>query len=161
MPFFISIKTLEATLWADNPAHLYNPKKSSGPVYRFWNEDHTALEAIPKAEFEKTYLFKFENDESITETDINNFITAVYFLQAGKNTMLARATLLNGGVLVESHSYINSADFNEQEAVSACLDKIYDKIRFLLTFLLQCTKVKEMPVYPKDTKPQIDYHPFP
>ena len=142
MPFFISIKTLEATLWADNPANLYNPKKSSGPVYRSWNEDHTALDAISKAEFEKTYLFKFENEDRISETDITNFVTAINFLQSGKNTLLARAALINGGVLVESHSYLNPADFNEQEAMSACLDKIYDKIRFLLTFLLQCTIVE-------------------
>lgn len=151
MQFYISTKIAQAH---------YKSNSNKGPGYLVRNKDKE-FDWVPKADFEKTYAFKLENDKSITGTDITNFITAVDFLQTGKSTMLARATLRNGSVLVESHSYLNPADFNKQEAISACLGKIHDKIRFLLTFLLQCTTVEEMPFYPRDTKPNISYHPFP
>ena len=151
MQFYISTKIAQAH-------YKSNSNKGQGYLVRNKEKD---FDWVTKADFEKTYAFKLENGKSITDTDINSFITSVDFLQAGKNTMLARAILRNSGVLTESHSYLNPADFDKQEAISACLGKIHDKIRFLLTFLLQCTTVEEMPFYPRDTKPNVSYHPFP
>ena len=151
MHFYISTKIAQAH---------YKTVSNNGPGYLVRNKDKQ-FDWIAKADFEKTYAFKFENGKNITDTDIANFISSVDFLQTGKATMLARATLRSGGVLVESHSYLNSSEFNKQESISACLTKIHDKIRILLTFLLQCTKVEEMPFYPRDTKPNVSYHPFP
>jgi hypothetical protein len=151
MQFYISTKIAQAH---------YKSNSNKGPGYLIRNKNKE-FDWMPKGDFEKIYAFKLENGKSITDTDIDNFISSVDFLQTGKTTMLARATLRNGSVLVESHSYLNPSDFNKQEALSACLTKVHDKIRFLLTFLLQCTKVEEMPFYPRDTKPNVSYHPFP
>ena len=151
MYFYISTKIAQAH---------YKSNSNKGQGYLVRNKEKS-FDLVSKADFEKAYAFKLENGKSISDTDITNFITTVDFLQTGKNTMLARATLRNGGVLVESHSYLNPADFSKQEAMSACLGKIHDKVRFLLTFLLQCTKVEEMPFYPRDVKTNISYHPFP
>ena len=137
----------------------YKAVSDDGPGYLIRNKEKT-FDWVSKTEFERTYSFKLENGKSITETDISNFIASVDFLHAGKNTMLARAILRNSGALVESHSYLNPAEFNKKEAMSACLSKIYDKLHFLLTFLLQCTGVDEMPVYPREVKPVVRYHPF-
>ncbi len=151
MQFYISTKIAQAH---------YKSNSNKGQGYLVRNKEK-GFDWVAKADFEKTYAFKLENGKSITDTDITNFITGIAFLQIGKNTMLARATLRNGSALVESHSYLNPAEFNKQDAMSACLTKVHDKVRFLLTFLLQCTTVEEMPFYPRDTKPNISYHPFP
>lgn len=151
MHFYISTKIAQAH---------YKINSNKGPGYLVRN-NNKEFNWVPKTDFEKIYAFKLENGKSITDTDIDNFIASVDFLQTGKATMLARATLRNGSVLVESHSYLNPSDFNKQEAMSACLTKVHDKTFFLLTFLLQCTKVEEMPFYPRDTKPNVSYHPFP
>ena len=151
MQFYISTKIAQAHYKTDN-------KKGSGYLVR---NKEKGFDWVAKADFEKAYTFKLENGKNITDTDVTNFIKSIDFLQAGKTTMLARATLRNDSVLVESHSYLNSADFSKQEAICACLSKIHDKIRFLLTFLLQCTMVEEMPFYPRDAKPNVSYHPFP
>ena len=151
MHFYISTKIAQAH---------YKTASNKGSGYLVRNKDKQ-FDWVTKADYEKIYAFKLESGKSITDTDIENFISSVDFLQTGKATMLARATLRNGCVLVESHSYLNPSDFNKQEAISACLAKVHDKIRFLLTFLLQCTKVEEMPFYPRDTKPNVSYHPFP
>ena len=151
MQFYISTKIAQAH---------YKPNGNKGQGYLVRNKKK-GFDWMTKDAFEKTYAFKLENGKSITDTDITNFITSVDFLQAGKNTILARANLRNGSVLVEDHSYLNPAEFNKQDAMSACLGKIHDKIRFILTFLLQCTTVEEMPFYPRDEKPNMSYHPFP
>lgn len=94
MQFYISTKIAQAHYKADS-------NKGTGYLVRNKEKD---FDWVTKADFEKTYAFKLENGKSITDTDINSFITSVDFLQAGKNTMLARAILRNGGVLTESHS---------------------------------------------------------
>lgn len=151
MNYYISTKMVQAH---------YKAISDDGPGYLIRNKEKT-FDWVSKKEFERAYSFKLENGMSITATDISNFIASIDFLQAGKNTMLARAVLRNGGVLVESHSYLNPAEFNKKEAMSACLSKIHDKIHFLLTFLLHCTRVEEMPIYPREVKPVVRYHPFP
>ena len=81
MQFYISTKIAQAH---------YKSNSNKGPGYLVRNKEKD-FDWVTKADFEKTYAFKLENGKSITDTDINSFITSVDFLQTGKNTMLARA----------------------------------------------------------------------
>ena len=83
MYFYIATKIAQAH---------YKSNSNKGPGYLVRNKEKD-FDWVTKADFEKTYAFKLENGKSISDTDITNFITTVDFLQTGKNTMLARATL--------------------------------------------------------------------
>lgn len=69
-------------------------------------------------------------EEIINESDIS--FNAVF-----DKCIVGTCRLPNGFVIVESHSWANEEDFNEDEGIEICLGKFEDKIKELETYRLQ------------------------
>ena len=92
----------------------------------------------PKNVFEKAYR-KFGSDKNtVTQEDVNAFITNIDTIQLGDKTTVVKATLANGFILVESSSCVDVKNFDMNVGKDICMGKIKDKVWFLLGFLLQC-----------------------
>ena len=92
----------------------------------------------PKDVFEKAYR-KFGSDQNtVTQDDVDSFIVGVDSTQLGDKTTVVKATLANGFILVESSSCVDAKNFDMKVGTEICIEKIKDKVWFLLGFLLQC-----------------------
>lgn len=97
----------------------------------------------PKNVFEKAYLEISVNPNlktdkpSISQQMVDDFIKEVYIYTLGEKTTVVRAILVNGFELVESSSCVSVENYDENTGKEICLNKIKDKIWFLLGFLLQ------------------------
>ena len=143
MSFYISISMIEASLWGFNRDEYYHQGKNSGPGYRYWNQEHTKLEWVPQEDFEKEYPVKLEDNKTITDNDAANFIASTHYWNVSANTLVVEAELINGSLLSEIYSCPISCDLDEEEAKRICMRQIYEKIEFLLAFLLQCAKPEQ------------------
>ena len=143
MSFYISISMIEASLWGFNRDEYYHKGKNSGPGYRYWNQEHTKLEWVPQEGFEKEYPVKLEDNKTITDNDAANFIASTHYWNVSANTLVVEAELINGTLLSETYSCPSSSDLDEEEAKRICVRQIYEKIKFLLSFLLQCAKLEQ------------------
>lgn len=91
----------------------------------------------PKEVFEKAYL-KLESDKNtVTQQDVDNFIAAKEVTTVGEKTTIVKVTLKNGFELVEASSCVDKVNYDEKYGAKICMEKIKDKIWFLLGFLLQ------------------------
>lgn len=82
--------------------------------------------------------FKLKSEKStITQEDVNAFIRIVETIKVGEKTTLVTVTLLNGFTLTESSSCVDPANYDHDMGKEICLNKIIDKVWFLLGFLLQ------------------------
>ena len=91
----------------------------------------------PKNVFEKAYR-KFSNDKNtVTQEDVDNFISNIEISTIGGKTTLVVVTLVNGFTITESSSCVGPANYDEKYGAEICIGKIKDKIWFLLGFLLQ------------------------
>ena len=68
---------------------------------------------------------------------VEDFIRAVDVTTIGGKTTVVRAVLRNGFELVESSSCVSAENYDQELGASICLEKIRDKVWFLLGFLLQ------------------------
>ena len=143
MSFYISISMIDASLWGFNRDEYYHKGKNSGPGYRYWNQEHTKLEWVPQEDFEKEYPVKLEDNKTITDNDAANFIASTHYWNVSANTLVVEAELINGSLLSEIYSCPISCDLDEEEAKRICMRQIYEKIKFLLSFLLQCAKLEQ------------------
>ena len=143
MSFYISISMIDASLWGFNRDEYYHKGKNSGPGYRYWNQEHTKLEWVPQEDFEKEYPVKLEDNKTITDSDVANFIASTHYWNVSANTLVVEAELINGSLLSEIYSCPISCDLDEEEAKRICMRQIYEKIKFLLAFLLQCAKPEQ------------------
>ena len=143
MSFYISISMIEASLWGFNRDEYYQKGKNSGRGYRYWNKEHTKLEWVPQEDFEKEYSVKLESNQTITDSDVANFIAATQCWKVNAKTLVVEAELINGTLLSETYSCPSSSDLDEEEAKRICVRQIYEKIKFLLSFLLQCAKLEQ------------------
>ena len=143
MSFYISISVIEASLWGFNRDEYYHNGKNSGPGYRYWNKEHTKLEWVPQEDFEKEYPVKLEDNKTITDNDAANFIASTHYWNVSANTLVVEAELINGSLLSEIYSCPISCDLDEEEAKRICMRQIYEKVKFLLAFLLQCAKPEQ------------------
>ena len=143
MSFYISISMIDASLWGFNRDEYYHKGKNSGPGYRYWNQEHTKLEWVPQEDFEKEYPVKLEDNKTITDNDAANFIASTHYWNVSANTLVVEAELINGSLLSEIYSCPISCDLDEEEAKRICMRQIYEKIKFLLSFLLQCAKPEQ------------------
>ena len=143
MSFYISISMIEASLWGFNRDEYYHKGKNSGPGYRYWNQEHTKLEWVPQEDFEKEYSVKLEDNKTITDNDAANFIASTHYWNVSANTLVVEAELINGSLLSEIYSCPISCDLDEEEAKRICMRQIYEKVKFLLAFLLQCAKPEQ------------------
>ena len=143
MSFYISISMIDASLWGFNRDEYYHKGTNSGPGYRYWNQEHTKLEWVPQEDFEKEYPVKLEDNKTITDNDAANFIASTHYWNVSANTLVVEAELINGSLLSEIYSCPISCDLDEEEAKRICVRQIYEKIKFLLSFLLQCAKLEQ------------------
>ena len=91
----------------------------------------------PKNVFEKAYR-KFSNDKNtVTQEDVDSFISNIEISTVGGKTTLVVVTLVNGFTITESSSCVDPANYDEKYGAEICIGKIKDKIWFLLGFLLQ------------------------
>ena len=97
----------------------------------------------PASAFEKAYLPLTENADlrtdapSISHQMVDDFIAHYEIRTMGDKCTVVRAVLRNGFEIVESSACVSAENYDEAMGAEICLDKIKDKIWFLLGFLLQ------------------------
>ena len=97
----------------------------------------------PKDVFERAYLELTVNPElrtkkpSISQKMVDDFIVAKEVSTLGDKVTVVRATLRNGFELVESSACVSPENYDEKLGAEICMEKIKDKVWFLLGFLLQ------------------------
>ena len=97
----------------------------------------------PKDVFERFYLELTVNPElrtkkpSISQKMVDDFIVAKEVSTLGDKVTVVRATLRNSFELVESSSCVSPENYDEKLGAEICMEKIKDKVWFLLGFLLQ------------------------
>lgn len=96
----------------------------------------------PKEIFDAAYLKVVNNPAlksgvSISQEMVNDFIKDTEVQTLGEKTTLVKVTLVNGFEIVESSSCVDPANYDESLGKNLCMDKIKDKIWYLLGFLLQ------------------------
>lgn len=92
----------------------------------------------PKDVFEAAY-FPIEKANSLTQTDIDRMIDAgeVFVDTIGEKTTLVRVVLPTGFELVETSACVDPANYSEEYGAQICLEKIKDRLWFLMGFVLQ------------------------
>ena len=97
----------------------------------------------PKDVFERAYLPLHVNPDlktdrpSVSQKMVDEFITKTEVTTMGEKTTVVRAVLRNGYEIVESSSCVSPENYDEELGAEICLEKIRDKVWFLLGFLLQ------------------------
>jgi len=97
----------------------------------------------PKDVFERSYLKLTVNPKlrtskpSISQEMVDDFIVAKEVSTLGDTVTVVRATLRNGFELVESSACVSPENYDEKLGAKICMEKIKDKVWFLLGFLLQ------------------------
>lgn len=96
----------------------------------------------PKDTFEKAYLKvspnkKLKSNVSISQEMVDEFIRDVRVSTIGDKTTLVRATLANGFEIVEASACVDKENYSQEIGKEVCLEKIKDKVWYLLGFLLQ------------------------
>ncbi len=97
----------------------------------------------PKDVFEKAYLQMTVNPNlqtdapSISQKMVDDFICKTEVTTMGDKCTVVRAVLRNGFEIVESSACVSAENYDEKLGAEICLDKIKDKVWFLLGFLLQ------------------------
>ena len=93
--------------------------------------------------FEKAYLplnvnEKLRTDKpSISQQMVDDFIASTEVQTMGDKCTVVRAVLRNGFEIVESSACVSKENYDEALGAKICMDKIKDKVWFLLGFLLQ------------------------
>ena len=94
---------------------------------------------LPKDIFEKAYMQVGDNN-TITQDMVDNFIVSYEIVTQQNKITIVTATLANNFTIVESSACVDPANYNEQIGTEICIDRIKNKIWFLLGFLLQTAK---------------------
>jgi hypothetical protein len=96
----------------------------------------------PKKVFDNAYLEitpnpKLKTGVSISMGMVNDFIKETHISTIGEKTTLVRVVLVNGFEIIESSACVDKDNYSEEMGTEICLEKIKDRIWFLLGFLLQ------------------------
>ena len=115
-----------------------NPEKE-GYLVRY-SDDYYSWS--PKEVFEKAYLMVDDNPDlpsgvSIGPKMVDSFIKETHVSTLGDRTTLVRCVLVNGFEIIESSACVDPLNYNEYMGAEICMEKIKDKIWYLLGFLLQ------------------------
>ena len=99
----------------------------------------------PKDVFEKAYMKVIPNpdlksDISISQQMVDDFIKETHIDTVGDKTTLVRVVLRNGFELVEASACVDKANYDEKYGAKICMERIKNKVWFLLGFLLQTAK---------------------
>lgn len=90
----------------------------------------------PKEVFEKAYM-KVGDNNTVQESNVNDFIVSYDTQQWGDKTTIVCATLANGFIVTESSSCVDPANFNIDIGYNICKERIQNKVWEMLGFLLQ------------------------
>ncbi len=99
----------------------------------------------PKNVFERMYLPLGVDEElktdvpSISQKMVDDFILETWTETMGDKCTVVRAMLRNGFEIVESSACVSEENYDEKLGKEICMEKIRDKVWFLLGFLLQTT----------------------
>ena len=140
MDKYIGTKLIEAEpakAWKDTDSHWagedgYRVRYADG--YESWS---------PKDVFERAYLKMTVNPHlktdkpSISQEMVDDFIVATEVTTMDDKCTVVRATLRNGFEIVESSACVSAENYDEKLGADICMEKIKDKVWFLLGFLLQ------------------------
>ena len=97
----------------------------------------------PKDVFERAYLNMTVNSHlktdkpSISQKMVDDFIVAAEVTTMGDKCTVVRAVLRNGFEIVESSACVSAENYDEKLGADICMERIKDKVWFLLGFLLQ------------------------
>lgn len=125
MKKYVGSKLVQAEPLSMNGEEGYKVIYSDG--YESWS---------PKKVFENYYMEVGENN-TITETNVSDFVTDYEVKQWGNKTTIVKATLKNGFIIVESSSCVDPDNFNMDIGYNICRERIQNKIWEMLGFLLQ------------------------
>jgi hypothetical protein len=119
------------------------PKGEDQTIEGYLVKDETGYVSWrPGCQFDKYYLKVDENKNlpsgiSIGSQMIENFIKEKHVTTIGEKTTLVRVVLINGFEIIESSACVDKANYSEEIGAECCMEKINDKIWYLLGFLLQ------------------------
>lgn len=133
---YISVKMVKAEpckAWKDFKGHL-----AGDAGYKIYYPDGY-VSWCPKDIFEAQYL-ELEEDNKITQKDVDNFITKTEAIKMGDKTTVVQATCKNGFTIVDGSACVDPNNFNMEIGKECCMEHIKDKIWGYLGFLLQCAK---------------------
>lgn len=97
----------------------------------------------PRDVFEAAYMPVLNNPQlktdapSVSQQMVDDFILETWTTTLGDKTTVVRAMLRNGFEIVESSACVSAENYDETMGRAICMDKIKDKVWFLLGFLLQ------------------------
>lgn len=92
----------------------------------------------PKDVFEAAY-FPIECSNKLTQNDIDRMVDAseVHVQTIGEKTTLVRVVLPTGFELVEASACVDPENYSEKYGAEICMEKIKDRLWFLMGFTLQ------------------------
>ena len=133
MKNYISVKKVKAEpckAWKDFKGH-----KEGEEGYNIFYPDGY-LSWCPKDVFEKQYL-ELEKENTVSQSDVDNFITNIEVIKMGEKTTVVQATLKNGFTIVDGSACVDPKNFDMEIGKECCMEHIKDKIWKYLGFLLQ------------------------
>ena len=97
----------------------------------------------PRDVFEAAYMPVLNNPQlktnapSVSQQMVDDFILETWTTTLGDKTTVVRAMLRNGFEIVESSACVSAENYDQTMGRAICMEKIKDKVWFLLGFLLQ------------------------
>lgn len=97
----------------------------------------------PRDVFEAAYMPVLNNPQlktnapSVSQQMVDDLILETWTTTLGDKTTVVRAMLRNGFEIVESSACVSAENYDETMGRAICMEKIKDKVWFLLGFLLQ------------------------
>lgn len=147
MSNFIGVKLVDAepiTLGAYNALRgwgLPTDGNYDEPGY-FIKHPDDCVTWCPKKTFERDHM-PITKGDSVTEEDVNAMIKQIHVDQITPNDLgsvvtVTTVTLANGFTLTESSTCVDPENYDVETGVDCCMERIKDKIWYLLGFLLSC-----------------------
>lgn len=136
MQNYISVKMVKAEpckAWKDFKGH-----KEGDEGYKIYYPDGY-VSWCPKDIFEAQYL-ELEKEDTITQKDVDNFISKVEAIKMGDKTTVTQATLKNGFLMVAGSACVELKNFDLEIGKQCCMERIKNNIWEFLGFLLQSAK---------------------
>lgn len=136
MKNYISVKMIKAEpckAWKDFKDHM-----TGDEGYKIYYPDGY-VSWCPKDIFEAQYL-ELEKENTISQSDVDNFISKVEAIKMGDKTTVVQATFKNGFSMVSGSSCVEPKNFDMEIGKQCCMEKIKDHVWGFLGFLLQSAK---------------------
>ena len=147
MSNFIGVKLVDAepiTLGAYNALRgwgLPTDEKYDEPGYFIkYPDDYVTW--CPKNTFERDHM-PIAKENTVTEEDVNAMIKQIHVdlitpNDLGSVVTVITVTLANGFTITESSTCVDPENYDAEIGVDCCMERIKDKIWYLLGFLLSC-----------------------